>query len=225
MAIEPDGPEINRMSNSPSTSGMGFDRARSSGWIVGDFSSKTSLLACPTPVSTGMHRFFFLFFCEGKEGNATCTVALLRLQQGSPVCLLPRWTICLAYPLKPSHAGEPGHIRLRKVDCRTRFKVEIAKPLIRREVRSSRCRVNLLPLSVKRVEFQLFLTRSEYAHPRKDSDTSRERSSDSSARMFLNVPWGAPWERRARTNLPSFNLSWIASIVELSVFGRTSQIA
>src|SRR5258706_1272191 len=37
MAIEPDGPGFNCISNSPSTGGMVFDYAHPAGWIFGDF--------------------------------------------------------------------------------------------------------------------------------------------------------------------------------------------
>ena len=36
-------------------------------------------------------------------------------------------------PTKTPYAGEPGHIRLRKIDCWTCFKSEIGKSLIRPE--------------------------------------------------------------------------------------------
>ena len=73
MAIEPDGPEFHRMSNSPSTSGMGFDNAHPAGWIVGDFFIEDF----PAPFScTGIYKFAPLplfFLDEEKEGNASCT--------------------------------------------------------------------------------------------------------------------------------------------------------
>ena len=105
------------------------------------FSSRTSLLPSPRPASTSMHRFFFLFFYLGgeKEGNGTCTIVSLRrcVWDSSKAC---QWVYSPVgqsplpiYLLKPSHAGEPSHIPLRKVDGRTRFKVEIGKPLIRPE--------------------------------------------------------------------------------------------
>ena len=37
----------------------------------------------------------------------------------------------LTYPLKPSYAGEPGHIPLVEIDSGTCFKVEVCKALVR----------------------------------------------------------------------------------------------
>jgi len=36
----------------------GVDHAHSAGWSFGDFSSRTSMLACPTPVCTGINLAF-----------------------------------------------------------------------------------------------------------------------------------------------------------------------
>ena len=63
------------------------------------FSSRT-FSACLS--YTGIYRYapLLLLLCEGKEGNVSCTVALLRrrvgLQHGLPVGLLTCWTVCLA---------------------------------------------------------------------------------------------------------------------------------
>jgi len=70
----------------------------------------------------------------------------------------PVGQICgLTYPLKPSYAGEPGHISLIGIDIGTCFKVEVCKALVRPNLR---CWINLLLPSMKRAAFQLFLTRS-----------------------------------------------------------------
>ena len=46
----------------------------------------------------------------------------------------PKPQIChLTNPLKPSSAGEPGHIPLREVDGCTCIMIEISKPLIHPE--------------------------------------------------------------------------------------------
>jgi len=63
----------------------------------------------------------------------------------------------LTYPLKPSYAGEPGHIPLIGINIGTCFKVEICKALVRSNLR---CWINLLLPSMKRAAFKLFLTRS-----------------------------------------------------------------
>ncbi len=64
-------------------------------------------------------------------------------------------------PLKPSYAGEPSHIPLREIDGWTCFIVELCQPLVRPEGEEFALRSNLLPPSMKRVAFQLFLTRSD----------------------------------------------------------------
>ena len=91
MAIEPHGPEFNRMPYSPSTGGMVFDHVRSASWIFDDLLTEDFAARLSSPVSTGMHRFFFFFFfffCGGNEGNASSTVAQLRrrVQDSSKAC-------------------------------------------------------------------------------------------------------------------------------------------
>ena len=72
-------------------------------------------------------------------GNASCTVAPEGTVCGIPVRLasgssrpLDKFAV-LTYPLKPSYAGEPGHIPSREVDGWACIMIEISKSLIRPE--------------------------------------------------------------------------------------------
>ena len=89
------------------------------------------------------------------------------------------------YPLKPSHAVEPGHIPLRKL-------LKSANRFSAQRVRSSRCWANLLSQYMKRVAFQLFLTRSEHAPLLPSSHQPLFHSSPIPhlflAQTFLNYP-------------------------------------
>jgi len=65
-----------------------------------------------------------------------------------------RWTNMPTYPLKPPHAGETRpHPFLCKIDQRTRLQVESPLSI-------ARCLLSLVPPSMNRVEFQLFLINS-----------------------------------------------------------------
>ena len=76
-------------------------------------------------------------------------------------------------PTKTPCASEPGHIPLKEIDSWTCFKIEIGKSLIDR---SSCCRFNLLPPSMKRVAFQVFLIRSRSFSTDLETFYPRERA-------------------------------------------------
>ena len=61
---------------------------------------------------------YFFFLVGGKGGNASCTVRPKATWDSSTAyqwVFSPVGQICrLTYPLKPSYAGEPGHIPLRE---------------------------------------------------------------------------------------------------------------
>ena len=113
----------------------------------------------------GMPIFFFFFFFVGKGGNASCTIAPEHgcggLHQGSPSWPEAFGRECpVSYPLKPPFAGFPAASLYVKLIWGPANGSNLVSLSSAHSFRSFFCFLTLLPSSMKRVAFQLFVTKS-----------------------------------------------------------------
>src|SRR5882757_2081968 len=118
---------------------------------------------CTSKLTSSFCLFFFLL------GGGKCVMhhnahgrRVWDSSNGFPVGLFTLWTTCrLTYPLKPSpRRCSPATSRYEKSKVGPVLGSKSAKRLSAHRHRIERCRSILLPPSMKRVAFQLFVTKS-----------------------------------------------------------------